>query len=260
MVAMNVWPTDASSGSVANEARWRKMARHWAPSGVCAGVGGVLAPTLAGLNLTVKSGAAWVDGHFCELAADTVLAVTANGIAVIRFDPAANTAELLWRDAVTAPAQNPTGTWELPIAATTGSALTDLRVFATTVQAAPYAALVTAAWSNAAPGTIPLPSATRTIPMIGGQLYLVTSWCGVRYGVASAQASVTSSVAIDGVGAVTGQLLQAFESNHRFVLYGCSWFTPATSGNKVVTMNVTNALSSIQNGTVQTGWRIEPIQ
>lgn len=128
MVAMNVWPTDAADGSVANEARWRKMGRIWAPSAVVAGVGSDLAPTLAMPNLTVQAGAAWVDGHYTELPNSQVITATANGLAVVRFDPAANTAELLWRDAVSVPTQNPTGTWELPIAKTVGSVLTDLRV------------------------------------------------------------------------------------------------------------------------------------
>jgi hypothetical protein len=127
MVMMSVWPTDAADGSVASEARWRKMARTWAPSGVVAGQGGEMAPSLAGTNLTVRSGACWVDGHYCELGGDQVLTVTANGLAVVRFDPAANSAELIYRDGATTPNQNPTGTWEQPIAKLAGSALSDQR-------------------------------------------------------------------------------------------------------------------------------------
>jgi len=127
MVAMNVWPTDAADGSVSSEARWRKMARYWAPTGVLVGQGGDMLPTLAFPNLTVKAGACWVDGHYCELPGDQVLAVTANGLAVVRFDPAANTAQLLYLDGVSVPAQSPTGIYELPIALITGSALVDRR-------------------------------------------------------------------------------------------------------------------------------------
>jgi hypothetical protein len=130
MVAMNVWPTDAADGSVSSEARWRKMARLWAASGVADKIGAEMAPTLAFPNLTIKNGAAWVDGTYCELLGDQVLAVTANGLVVVRFDPAANTAELLYRDGVSVPAQNPAGTWELPIAQMIGSALRDLRLYA----------------------------------------------------------------------------------------------------------------------------------
>lgn len=130
MVAMNVWPTDAADGSVASEARWRKMGRQWANSGVCAGTGTDLPmkPTLSGTNLTVTAGACWVDGHYCELAGDQVLTVTANGLVVVRFDPAANTAELLYRDAATAPSQSPAGIWELEIAQIIGSVLQDRRI------------------------------------------------------------------------------------------------------------------------------------
>lgn len=134
MVAMNVWPTDAADGSVSSEARWRKMGRLWSPSGVAAP--GDLAPSLTFPNLTVQAGAAWVDGHFCELTSAQVLTVTANGLAVVRFDPAANTAELLYRDGVSSPAQSPTGTWELPIALIAASALTDQRAVAVPVAAA----------------------------------------------------------------------------------------------------------------------------
>jgi hypothetical protein len=128
MAALNTWPTDAGDGSVANEARWRKMGRLWAPSGVAGPAD--LKPTLTFPNLTVAAGVAWVDGHFVESLGSQVLTVTANGLAVIRFDPAANLAELLYRDGATVPSQSPSGTWELPIAKLTGSALTDVRAFA----------------------------------------------------------------------------------------------------------------------------------
>lgn len=127
MVAMNVWPTDAADGSVSSEARWRKMARYWVSTGVCAGQGADMLPTLAFPNLTVKAGACWVDGHYCELPGDQVLAVTANGLCVVRFDPAANTAQLLYLDGVSTPSQSPTGVYEIPIAKITGSTLADWR-------------------------------------------------------------------------------------------------------------------------------------
>lgn len=127
MVAMNVWPTDAADGSVATESRWRKMARQWIPSGVIAGIGGQLAPTLAYPNLTVQAGAVWIDGHYGDLPGAQVLAVTPNGLAVVRFDPAANTCELLYRDGVVNPSQTVDGTWELAVAQLSGSALIDRR-------------------------------------------------------------------------------------------------------------------------------------
>ena len=127
MVAMTVWPTDGADGSVATEARWRKMGRIWTPSGVVDNVSGELVPSLAFPNLTVQAGAVWVDGHYAELTGSQVLTVTANGLVVVRFDPAANSAELLYRDGASTPNQSPTGVWELPVAKLVGSVMTDLR-------------------------------------------------------------------------------------------------------------------------------------
>ena len=124
---MSVWPTDAADGAVSSEARWRKMARYWESTGVAQGQAGEMAPTLAALNVTVQAGACWVDGHYCELAGAQVLAVTANGLVVVRFDPAANTAELLYRDAAVALTQNPAGQYEIAVAKMAAAALTDMR-------------------------------------------------------------------------------------------------------------------------------------
>ena len=72
-----VWPTDQSPGNVSSEARWRKMARMWATSGVDdspLAVAGRLAPTLAaGPIINVAAGACWVDGHYCELNPGTAI-------------------------------------------------------------------------------------------------------------------------------------------------------------------------------------------
>lgn len=171
MVLMSVWPTDGSDGSVATEARWRKMAKLWLPSGVAAGVGGEMAPALAYPNLTIAAGACWVDGHYTELAGGQVLTVTANGLAVVRFDPAANTAELLYRDGVTVPAQSPTGIWEQPIAAITASALSDRRgplLLPGSSASLAYSGVNTAAAQGVAVGTWSTHSVfSFTIPVAG---------------------------------------------------------------------------------------------
>jgi hypothetical protein len=129
MVAMAVWPTDGADGSVANEARWRKMGRVMAADGVVAGISYEMTPSLAFPNLTVQAGAVWIDGHYAEIGSDQTLTATANGLAVVRFDPAANAAELLWRDGATTLTQDHHGIWEIAIAKTVGSVLTDLRIF-----------------------------------------------------------------------------------------------------------------------------------
>jgi hypothetical protein len=197
MVAMNVWPTDAADGSVANEARWRKMARHWVNTGVLMDFGGGLAPSLAYPNLTVKSGVAWVDGAFCELTGDQVLAVTANGLVVVRFDPAANTAQLLYRDAITTPAQDPVGTFELPIAQIVGSALKDLRRGAPNQIIDAY--MTYGAWNSGAIGTNPPVLAAQTsVNVIIGHWYRIDAIGTVFYTSTGSPSSVTAWITVDG--------------------------------------------------------------
>lgn len=129
MVAMSVWPTDAGDGSVATEFRWRRMARLWAPTAIVARFGGEFGPSLSGLTLTVQSGAAWVDGHYCELTTTATFPVGADGRVTIMFDPAANSAQLLWTPgAGLVPIQTPDGVWELPICFMSGGVLNDVRV------------------------------------------------------------------------------------------------------------------------------------
>ncbi len=136
MPDLTVWPTDGADGSVSSEARWRKMARLWVPSGIddtplgVAGGGGALAPTLvAGPTINVAAGGCWMDGHYAEIVTPSSVPATANGLLVVRFTPADNHAELLYRDAATQPTQT-LATWELPIAQMAAGALTDRRVAA----------------------------------------------------------------------------------------------------------------------------------
>jgi hypothetical protein len=133
MALLNVWPTDAPSvGAVTSEARWRAMARTWAISGVVPGIGLEMEPTLAAGTITVKAGACWVDGHYCELTTNQNLTATVTGLIVVRFDPVANTAELLYRDGVTTPTQTLTGVYELVLGRIGTSVLVDLRSFIST--------------------------------------------------------------------------------------------------------------------------------
>jgi len=139
MADLAVWPTDGSGpggdGSVSSEARWRKMARGWVPSGVDQsplGVGGgvgALAPTLAaGPAIQVAAGSCWLDGHYAELAAPATIPASANGLLVVRFTPADNHAELLYRDAAVLPPTQTLATWELALASMAAGAMTDRRV------------------------------------------------------------------------------------------------------------------------------------
>lgn len=138
MADLTVWPTDGAGGSVASEARWRKMARLWVGTGVEL-KGGMLKPTLGAGSIGVADGNCWLDGHYAELAAGTSIPVTSNGLLVIRFTPADNHAELLYRDSVTDPTQTD-ASYELPLARMTGGVMVDLRVYSTAVAVAPNAA------------------------------------------------------------------------------------------------------------------------
>ena len=126
MAVLTGWPTDGAEGSVSSEARWRKMARVWAPSGVVAGFAGELAPTLGSGVINVAAGAAWVDGHYCELVGPASETNSANGLLVVRFTPADNLFELVYRNGITTPTQTD-ATWELPIAQMIAGAISDRR-------------------------------------------------------------------------------------------------------------------------------------
>jgi len=109
------------------------MGRLWVPSGVdfsplgTGGGSGALAPTLlAGPAIQVAPGSCWLDGHYAELTAQATIPASANGLLVVRFTPADNHAELLYRDTATVPTQT-LATWELPIAKMTAGTMSDLR-------------------------------------------------------------------------------------------------------------------------------------
>lgn len=146
MPDLAVWPTDGADGSVSSEARWRKMARLWVPSGVAQP--GDLTPTLAaGPTINVTTGACWLDGHYAEMTAPASVPATANGLLVVRFTPADNHAELLYRDGVSSPTQTDPQ-WELPISQMTAGAMSDRRV-------------------GASPGGAPIVTALPAFPIDG---------------------------------------------------------------------------------------------
>ena len=104
------------------------MARLWAPDGVVYPYLGHMVPSYAGGNVTVQAGGAWVDGHYCEQLSSSSVAVSTNGLVVVRFTPADNRFQIVWVNGAVSPTQT-AGTWELPIARMTASAMTDVRAF-----------------------------------------------------------------------------------------------------------------------------------
>jgi hypothetical protein len=261
MVAMNVWPTDAAEGSVANEAKWRKMARFWTPSGVLETIGGAMAPTYASPNLTIQSGAAWVDGHYCELTSTQVLTATANGIAVVRFDPAANSAELLWRDGITTPTQNVGGTWEIVIAQNTGGVMADRRELVGPGAGAELALAqvispvsVTATTAAAAPAIITAPAVIAN----GTTRIKVEFFCPAVGG--NSIAAVTNSYLFDGAVQMGVLCRSNLAANMEVPHYGFVYLTPlAGSHTYSVRGVVSGGTSSYQAGNGAGGAFIYPM-
>jgi len=159
MVAMNVWPTDGGDGAVATEARWRAMARAWAASGVISGSGGggeFGCSAFTGAYATINAGAAWVDGHYCELLSATSIPTTANGLIVVRVTPATNTAEIVFRDGATQCQQTPTGIYEIPILKVSAGANQDARAIVLPTGGVRFTNLAARdAWTAAQAATIP---------------------------------------------------------------------------------------------------------
>lgn len=171
MPDLSVWPTDGGDGSVSSEARWRKMARIWANTGIRQG--GDLAPTLvAGPTINVAAGQCWVDGHFCELATAASVPASATGLLVVRFTPADNHAELLYRDGVSVPTQTD-ATFEMPVALMNGGSLFDRRVLAVGGETGVFASAVTTVITALNPtyGAVP----GTTLPVWGPGEYLVSA-------------------------------------------------------------------------------------
>lgn len=149
----SAYPFDTGPGANVLESEWQKMARQWLTTGVIEGFREGLAVTANGAarQVTVETGAAWVEGFWYDTDADVVLAIGAADASnprldtvVVRLDRAANTTVLAVKQGVAAaspvaPALTQTDVlWELPLANVTVPAaagvivagnVTDRRVF-----------------------------------------------------------------------------------------------------------------------------------
>lgn len=97
------FPFDSGQGANTTEAMWTKMAQHWARTGILSGISENLSvyANSTGMQVKVKSGAAWIKGHYFESDAEETLAIgTADASnpridrVVIRLDWSANTITL----------------------------------------------------------------------------------------------------------------------------------------------------------------------
>ena len=123
-MAVTGWPTDAGAGQVATEDRWVQMAHLWTPEGVVDGVTGELAPSFAAGQVTVQTGAAWINGHYATNDAPVVVPTAANGLVVLRYTVAGNVFAIAFNSGATVPTQT-AAVWEIPLALVTGGAMTD---------------------------------------------------------------------------------------------------------------------------------------
>jgi microcystin-dependent protein len=133
-VTKEAFPFDAGAGATVTEDRWRKMAKHWRAAGVLIGELNELEVVgdASGMNVKVKSGRAWVEGHFFESDAQETLVIAAAHASnpridrvVLRADFTANTVDfgvVTGTPAVSPvapPLTNSATIWEIPLAQVT---------------------------------------------------------------------------------------------------------------------------------------------
>lgn len=97
------FPFDAGNGANVTEDQWRKMARHWLGTGVLAGEDNeaeVYADS-SGMQVKVRTGKAWIRGHYWESDAEETLSISAADATndridrvILRVDFSANTIAL----------------------------------------------------------------------------------------------------------------------------------------------------------------------
>jgi hypothetical protein len=153
-MTQSYYPFDSGAGGSVTEAQWQKMAQHWLSTGVIKKMLNELQvyADSRGMAVMVKSGQAWVNGHFFESDAEEVLPISSSpptnpriDRVIIRLDWTSNTIQFAVLQGT--PASIPTAPvltqnssrWEISLAqvvvnasATTISAgnVTDERVYA----------------------------------------------------------------------------------------------------------------------------------
>lgn len=102
-MAQVYFPFDSGQGANATEAMWTKMARHWLGTGVISALLNELQvyADSTGMQVKVKTGAAWVKGHYYESDVEELLAIGNASSTnpridriIIRLDWTANTIQL----------------------------------------------------------------------------------------------------------------------------------------------------------------------
>ncbi len=193
------FPFDAGAGAGVTEAQWYQMARKWLGSGVLSGELDELEAYAdsSGMQVKVKAGQAWIEGHFFKSDAEETLAIAAADASnpridrvVVRLDRVNNTIDLVVLTGTAAASPSaPTLTqnssvWEIPLAQVSVSAgatiitagnVTDERVFALGVSPVGYAAHTTMVYLD------PAYSTTRLLDIIDSTPHFIPAGHRLRF-------------------------------------------------------------------------------
>lgn len=125
------YPFNKNQGTGANAANWGKMARLWAADGVVAGEGNELNAVLGGGNITLDTGAVWVEGFYGENLNPTVVTgVSNNGLLTARLDYQNNEIGIVYQDGTTVSLTQIYGNvWDIPLYQISNGVLVDQRSF-----------------------------------------------------------------------------------------------------------------------------------
>lgn len=102
-MAQSYFPFDSGAGANVTEAQWSKMAQNWLSTGIIKSYNNELSvyADSTGMQAKIKTGAAWIKGHYFEADAEEVLAIgTADGTnpridrIIVRLDWSLNTIQL----------------------------------------------------------------------------------------------------------------------------------------------------------------------
>ncbi|MBE3144663.1 MAG: hypothetical protein IMZ61_12195 [Planctomycetes bacterium] len=87
-MTITYFPFDAGAGANVVESQWSKMARLWRPDGVISGFANLLETygDSSGMQVKVKTGTAWIEGHYIENDALLTLAIDASHATLHRYD------------------------------------------------------------------------------------------------------------------------------------------------------------------------------
>lgn len=152
--AENYWPFDSGAGSAASSSRWELLASALLPNGVIENRYNQFNPTLASGVLTIDTGAGWINGTYFENLSTHTLAVTSDGLIVIRLD---QVNQIVTFQQITGLIPSNTATLiDLPLAAMVGGVLQDWRQFTGPQRPRPGTIEFVLCPPSALPGALPL--------------------------------------------------------------------------------------------------------